>query len=166
VALRYFNAAGADPDGELGEDHAPELHLIPLAIDASLGGPPLKVFGDDYQTPDGTCMRDYIHVSDLAEAHLLALSHLESGGTSRTFNLGNGRPFSVREVIAAVARVAGRAVPHQIAARREGDPAVLFASSDRIQADLGWRPRFAEPDVIVETAWRWRVAHPAGYGNH
>ena len=163
VALRYFNAAGADPEGELGEDHAPERHLIPLAIDAAMGKAPLRLFGDDYPTPDGTCLRDYIHVTDLAQAHALALGHLERGGAAATFNLGNGRPFSVREVIDEVGRVSGRAVPIERAPRREGDPAVLFASSARIAAELGWRPDYPELPAIIETAWRWRRAHPNGY---
>ena len=163
VALRYFNAAGADPAGALGEEHVPELHVIPLAIEAARGGPPLQVFGDDYPTPDGTCLRDYVHVTDLADAHLLALDHLERGGESRTYNLGNGRPYSVRDVVAEVGRAAGRPVPCRAAPRRAGDPAVLFASSGRIQEELGWRPRYADLPVIVDTAWRWRLAHPHGY---
>jgi len=163
VVLRYFNAAGADPDGDLGEDHRPESHLIPLAIDAARGGAPLHVFGQDYPTPDGTCLRDYIHVTDLADAHLLALARLESGGASATYNLGNGRPFSVLDVIGAVAEVSGRRVPWVPGPRRDGDPAVLFAASGRIEEELGWHPRFREPAGIVETAWRWRAAHPAGY---
>ena len=163
VALRYFNAAGADPDGDVGEAHLPEVHLIPLAIEAALGGAPLKVFGDDYSTPDGTCLRDYIHVSDLASAHLLALAHLESGGQSRVYNLGIGTPFSVRAVIAAVERVSGRTVPTDMAPRRAGDPGVLFASSHRISAELGWAPTFTSLDAIVECAWRWRMAHPNGF---
>jgi UDP-glucose-4-epimerase GalE len=163
VTLRYFNAAGADPEGDLGEDHRPEGHLIPIAIDAALGGAPLRVFGDDYPTPDGTCLRDYIHVSDLADAHLLALKRLECTDASGTYNLGNGRPFSVRDVIAAVERVSGRRVPWVRAPRRDGDPGVLFASSDLIRRDLGWRPAISSLDEIVATAWRWRAAHPHGY---
>jgi UDP-glucose-4-epimerase GalE len=163
VALRYFNAAGADPDGELGEDHAPEIHVVPRAIDAALGRDPFEVFGTDYATDDGTCLRDYVHVTDLASAHVLALDSLRSGAPSTVYNLGNGRPTSVLAVLKAVERVSARAVPHRVGPRRAGDPAVLFASSDRIKAELGWRPRFEEIDVIVETAWRWRVAHPNGY---
>jgi UDP-glucose 4-epimerase len=163
IALRYFNAAGADPDGELGEDHAPEQHLIPRAIDAALGRDTFQVFGDDYDTPDGTCLRDYIHVTDLATAHVLALDALRAGGASARYNLGNGRPTSVREVVDAVKRVIGRDVPFTMGPRRAGDPAVLYASSARIRQDLGWRPAFEEIDVIVETAWRWREAHPGGY---
>jgi UDP-glucose-4-epimerase GalE len=164
IALRYFNAAGADPSGEIGEDHRPEAHLIPLALEAARGGPPLRVFGVDYPTPDGTCLRDYIHVSDLAGAHLLALQHLEAGGTSDRYNLGNGQPFSVKDVLAAVERVTGLRVPWVPGARRDGDPSVLFASSARIRRELGWRPSISSLDEIVRTAWRWHAAHPAGYG--
>lgn len=163
VALRYFNAAGADPAGQLGEDHRPERHLIPLALAAANGGERLQVFGDDYPTPDGTCLRDYIHVTDLAQAHLLALAELERAPRSGVYNLGNGRPFSVREVIETVARVTGREVPHAVSARRPGDPAVLYASSERIRRDLGWSPRFGELTTIIETAWRWQQSHPQGY---
>ena len=163
VALRYFNAAGADPDGDLGEDHEPELHLIPRALDAAAGRGSFQIFGEDYDTPDGTCLRDYIHVTDLAEAHLLALDALRGGAATAYYNLGNGRPTSVREVVDAVARVVGRPVPVTIGPRREGDPAVLFASSERIKKDLGWRPRLEDVDTIVETAWRWRERHPSGY---
>jgi len=164
IALRYFNAAGADPDGELGEDHSPELHLIPRAIDAALGRDSFQVFGDDYDTPDGTCLRDYVHVTDLASAHVLALEALRSGAASTKYNLGNGRPTSVKTVIDSVERVTGRKVPHTVGPRRPGDPGVLYASSARIKKDLGWSPRFEDIDVIVETAWRWREAHPHGYG--
>jgi UDP-glucose 4-epimerase len=163
VALRYFNAAGADPGGELGEDHRPELHLIPLALAASSGGQPLKVFGDDYPTPDGTCLRDYVHVTDLAQAHLLALGLLEREGRSAVYNLGNGRPYSVREVIDTVGRVTGSPVAHAVSLRREGDPAVLYASSERIRRELGWAPRFEALERIIETAWLWRQSHPLGY---
>jgi UDP-glucose 4-epimerase len=164
VALRYFNAAGADPDGDLGEDHDPEIHVIPRAIDAALGRGSFQIFGEDYPTPDGTCLRDYIHVTDLAAAHLVALDRLRGGGPSAAYNLGNGRPSSVRDVVAAVERVTGRKVPVQLGPRREGDPAVLVASSDRLKNELGWRPQFEDLDTIVETAWRWRAAHPQGYG--
>jgi UDP-glucose-4-epimerase GalE len=165
VALRYFNAAGADPDGQLGEDHAPEQHLIPRAIDAALGRASFAIFGEDYDTPDGTCLRDYIHVTDLASAHILALEALRGGAASTRYNLGNGRPTSVKAVVDSVARVVGRKVPYTLGPRRAGDPAVLFASSDRIKRDLGWAPQFEEIDTIVETAWRWRAAHPNGYGD-
>jgi UDP-glucose 4-epimerase len=164
ACLRYFNAAGADAAGRLGEDHDPETHLIPLAIDAALGRrAALDVFGNDYPTPDGTCIRDYVHVGDLAAAHLLALDRLEEG--SVTWNLGNGAGHSVLDVIRATERVAGRPVPHGIAARRPGDPAVLVAGSAAAQR-AGWRPRHAELDTIVRTAWTWREAHPDGYGGH
>jgi UDP-glucose 4-epimerase len=162
AALRYFNAAGADPEGRLGEDHDPETHLVPLAIDAALGRrPPLTVFGDDYPTPDGTCMRDYVHVTDLADAHLRVLDLLERG--SCRYNLGNGAGHSVREVIGAVERVGGRSVPHSVGPRRPGDPPMLVASSERLRRDTGWSPRYAELDEIVRTAWAWRERHPRGY---
>ena len=167
IALRYFNAAGADPDGELGEDHEPEIHLIPRAIDATTGGPGLQVFGDDYPTPDGTCLRDYIHVADLADAHVRALETLalgEASGKSGAYNIGTGRPQSVREVISAVERVTGRTVPWTLAPRRAGDPAVLCASADKARAAFGWTPRFPSIDDIVRTAWAWRQTHPRGYG--
>ena len=164
ISLRYFNAAGADPDGELGEDHDPETHLIPRAIDAALGGPPLRVFGDDYPTPDGTCLRDYVHVSDLADAHVRALGALERGATTAAYNLGAGRPVSVRQVIAAVERIGKREVPRSLTPRRPGDPAVLYASHAAISRALGWQPRYDDLDAIVETAWRWRAQHPRGYG--
>jgi UDP-glucose-4-epimerase GalE len=164
VCLRYFNAAGADPDGELGEEHDPETHLIPRAVAAAWGGEPLRVFGTDYPTPDGTCLRDYVHVSDLADAHVLALNALERERRSAVYNVGIGRPFSVREVISAVERVSGRAVPHVTVPRRDGDPAVLFASSDRIRTGLLWRPRFTDLAGIVETAWQWRRSRPHGFG--
>lgn len=164
VVLRYFNAAGADPEGDLGEDHHPEIHVIPLALAAASGGTALRVFGEDYPTPDGTCLRDYIHVADLADAHVLALDHLARGGASATYNLGNGRPTSVRDVIDSVARVTGRNVSWERAPRRAGDPAILFASSERIRRELGWRPRFEEIDLIVRTAAAWHERHPDGYG--
>ena len=165
VALRYFNASGADPDGLLGEDHDPEIHLIPRAIMAATGGEPLQVFGDDYPTPDGTCQRDYVHVADLAQAHLLALARLEQGGASAVYNLGNGEAVSVREVIDAVERVSGRKVPFVTSPRRPGDPARLVASSVRARLELGWRPALAAVDDIVGTAWRWHQSHPRGYAS-
>lgn len=163
VVLRYFNAAGADPDGELGEDHTPELHLIPRAIDAALGRGSFQIFGTDYDTPDGTCLRDYVHVTDLAAAHVLALDALDGGSASARYNLGNGQPTSVKQVVDAVERVTGQRVPAAIGDRRAGDPAVLFASSDRIRRELGWTPGFEDVETIVETAYRWREAHPSGY---
>lgn len=162
ATLRYFNAAGADPQGRAGEDHDPETHLIPLAIDAALGSrPPLTVFGTDYPTPDGTGIRDYVHVTDLADAHLRVLPLLDT--RSVRYNLGNGKGYSVREVIDAVERVGGRKVPHALGPRREGDPAVLVASSMALRRDTGWSPRFPALEDIVLTAWEWRVAHPGGY---
>jgi UDP-glucose-4-epimerase GalE len=164
VRLRYFNAAGADPDGELGEDHAPEIHVIPRAFDAASGGAPIDIFGEDYPTPDGTCLRDYIHVTDLADAHVRALRRLEQGGASTTYNLGTERPSSVRDVIGSVERVTGRTVASRPAPRRPGDPAVLFASAQRIREELGWVPKRPDLDTIVADAWRWHSAHPYGYG--
>jgi UDP-glucose-4-epimerase GalE len=164
VRLRYFNAAGADPDGELGEDHAPEIHVIPRAFDAASGGAPIDIFGEDYPTPDGTCLRDYIHVTDLADAHVRALRRLEQGGASTTYNLGTERPSSVRDVIGSVERVTGRKVASRPAPRRPGDPAVLFASAQRIREELGWVPKRPDLDTIVADAWRWHSAHPYGYG--
>jgi UDP-glucose 4-epimerase len=163
AALRYFNAAGADASGRLGEDHTPETHLIPLAIDAMLGRrPPLTVFGTDYATPDGTAIRDYVHVADLATAHLAALAQLDAGRDA-VFNLGTGTGHSVRAVIDAVARVSGRPVPHTLGPRRAGDPPVLVASSASIHQATGWTPRFRSLDEIVATALVWREAHPHGY---
>jgi UDP-glucose 4-epimerase len=163
VVLRYFNAAGADPDGLLGEDHTPEIHLIPRAIDATMGAEPLSIFGDDYPTPDGTCLRDYIHVVDLADAHVRALGRLQEGGASAHYNLGTGKPNSVREILKSVEKVTGRAVPHSMAPRREGDPATLYAGNAKVQRELGWRPQYTNLDEIVETAWQWRRRHPQGY---
>ncbi|MBM3772292.1 MAG: UDP-glucose 4-epimerase GalE [Acidimicrobiia bacterium] len=163
TALRYFNASGADPDGELGEDHSPEIHLIPRAIDAATGGLGLTVFGDDYPTPDGTCLRDYIHVSDLADAHVKALQRIAAGGASRAYNLGTGTPHSVRAVIEAVQRVAGRPVPWTLGPRRAGDPTALYAAPGRARAELGWKPRLADLDTIVASAWAWHRTHPRGY---
>jgi UDP-glucose 4-epimerase len=164
ASLRYFNAAGADPAGRYGEDHRPESHLIPLVIDAALGRrPALDVYGNDYPTPDGTCVRDYVHVTDLADAHLLALDSLSRG--SITVNLGNGTGHSVLQVIDAVERVSGSKVPYRIGPRRSGDPAVLVASSTQAQRELGWRPRFGDLDEIVRTALQWRRQHPNGYAD-
>ena len=162
ACLRYFNAAGSDPEGRAGEDHEPETHLIPLVIDAAFGRrPPLTVFGEDYPTADGTCIRDYVHVSDLASAHLAALDCLD--GRSVTFNLGSGTGHSVLEVIRSVERVTGRTVPYTVGPRRPGDPAVLVASSDAIRRETGWSPRFVELDETVRTAVAWREAHASGY---
>ena len=164
ACLRYFNAAGADPAGRLGEDHDPETHLIPLVIDAALGRrPEIAVFGQDYPTPDGTCIRDYIHVADLATAHTSALARLDR--RSVTYNLGNGAGHSVMAVIGAVERVSGSRVPVRLAARRPGDPAVLVAGSGRLRRETGWAPRYDALDTIVSHALAWRQAHPAGYGD-
>jgi UDP-glucose-4-epimerase GalE len=163
VALRYFNAAGADPDGEVGEDHSPEIHLIPRAIEAATGGRGLQVFGDDYPTPDGTCLRDYVHVADLADAHVRALEAVAETGKSGAYNLGTGHPHSVREVIDTVERITGRPVPWTLAPRRPGDPAVLFAAAQKAHAELHWTPRYADLETIVRTAWDWHRAHPQGY---
>ena len=165
MSLRYFNAAGADPDGEIGEDHAPEIHVIPRAIEAAMGGRGLQVFGDDYPTPDGTCLRDYVHVSDLADAHVRALEASIETGRSGAYNLGTGHPHSVRAVIDTVERVTERNVPWTLAPRRPGDPAVLFADPQKAHAELHWTPRYGELDVIVRTAWEWHRTHPQGYGD-
>jgi UDP-glucose 4-epimerase len=157
VALRYFNASGADPQGRLGEEHAPETHLIPLLLNAVTSGKPATVFGDDYDTPDGTCIRDYVHVLDLAQAHILALEHLLQGGASDQFNVGSGTGHSVREVIRAVEEVTGQKVPYTIGPRREGDPPALVASSDKLQAKLGWSPKY-DLRTIVEHAWNFARA--------
>ena len=164
IRLRYFNAAGADPDGELGEDHSPEIHVIPRAFEAASGGHPIEIFGEDYLTSDGTCLRDYIHVVDLANAHVRALRRLEQDGASATYNVGTERPSSVRDVIASVERVTGRTVAHRSAPRRAGDPGVLFASAQRIRDELGWVPQRPELDTIVADAWRWHSTHPHGFG--
>jgi UDP-arabinose 4-epimerase len=161
AALRYFNAAGADPDGEIGENHDPETHLIPLAIGAALGqAPELKIFGTDYPTPDGTAIRDYIHVADLADAHLRALKRLESGDQALALNLGTGRGHSVREVVASVEKISGRKVPRVEVGRRAGDPPSLVADARRAMERLGWRPQYAELDTIVEHAFRWHDRKP------
>ena len=162
ASLRYFNAAGADPLGRAGEDHTPETHLIPRAIMATMGkAPPLHVFGTDYDTPDGTAIRDYVHVADLAAAHIAVLPRLERG--SVRYNIGNGAGHSVREVMAAVERVSGRKVPHENGPRRAGDPPSLVASSALIRAETGWAPKHADLDDIVRTAWNWHAANPLGY---
>ncbi|OFW14440.1 MAG: UDP-glucose 4-epimerase GalE [Acidobacteria bacterium RIFCSPLOWO2_02_FULL_67_21] len=163
VSLRYFNAAGADPEGELGEDHDPEIHAIPRAIAAASGGPVFEIFGEDYPTPDGTCLRDYVHVADLADAHLRALHHLEGGGPSAAYNVGTEQPSSVKDVLAAVERATGRPVPRHAVLRRPGDPSVLYASAARIREELGWRPQRAALDTIVGDAWRWHSSRPAGF---
>ena len=156
VVLRYFNAAGADPDGEIGESHDPETHIIPLVLDVASGKrPDIKVFGTDYPTPDGSCVRDYIHVSDLAEAHLLSLNYLENGGKSDCFNLGNEIGTSVLEVVNAVKHVTGQDFPVTFAPRRQGDPAILVGSSEKARTVLDWKPQFADINTIVRHAWKW-----------
>ena len=158
ISLRYFNAAGADPDTEIGEDHDPETHLIPLVLNAAAGRRPhITVFGDDYDTPDGTCIRDYIHVTDLADAHLLALKSLEKGAASTAYNLGNGQGFSVSQVIDTARRVTGREVAVQTGARRAGDPPQLVGDATRAIEALGWNPSFAALEDIIETAWKWHL---------
>lgn len=164
IALRYFNVAGADASGEIGEDHSPETHLIPIILQVPLGRrEKLSVFGDDYDTPDGTCIRDYIHVSDLARAHVLALRRLLDGGESDVFNLGNGNGFSVLEMLEAARRVTGHAIPAVVEARRAGDPARLVASSDKAREILGWTPEYDSVEQIIADAWRWHQSHPHGY---
>ena len=166
VALRYFNAAGALPAGGVGEDHTPESHLIPLILKTALGQrEAISVYGTDYPTADGTCIRDYIHVTDLATAHVLALEHLLAGGGPRTYNLGSQKGFSVREVIDKATQVTGVDFPVVEAPRRAGDPAVLVASSAKFQADFPWQPRYSDLDTILRTAWDWHRSHPDGYGN-
>ncbi len=163
AALRYFNAAGASPDGTIGEDHQPETHLIPLIVQAAMGQRPyIEIFGNDYPTPDGTCVRDYIHVDDLAEAHLLALEKLRPGQPLYC-NLGIGKGYSVREVIRAVEEVTGQKVPVVEGPRRPGDPPALVAAADQARAELGWQPRYQDLRSIVETAWNWHRQHPQGY---
>ena len=155
IRLRYFNACGADPESGLGERHDPETHLIPLILRAVQTGKPVTLFGDDYPTPDGTCIRDYIHVSDLAEAHIVAVEHLLQGGKSDSFNVGTGSGHSVKEVLAAVERVTGKKAPYSIGPRREGDPPSLVADSSKLQKALGWRPKRADLDGIVRDAWQF-----------
>lgn len=164
VSLRYFNAAGALPDGSIGEDHKTETHLIPLILQVPTGRRDhITVFGDDYPTPDGTCLRDYIHVVDLADAHVLALEYLRKGGASDIFNLGNGQGFSVKEMIAAAEKATGRSIKVEIGARRAGDPAQLIASSEKARAVLGWKPQFTDVEQVIGTAWKWHESHPHGY---
>lgn len=156
VCLRYFNAAGADPQGDIGEEHDPETHLIPLALAAAAGeGNPLVIFGDDYPTPDGCCMRDYIHVTDLAQAHVLALQSLENGDASGVYNLGTGRGHSVLEVVAAIEAVTGKTVPYTLGPRRPGDPPSLVANADLFRRTFGWQPQYSQMNTIIRTAWNW-----------
>jgi UDP-glucose-4-epimerase GalE len=165
AALRYFNAAGASADGSIGEDHDPETHLIPLVLQTAMGQRPcIEVFGTDYPTPDGTCIRDYIHIEDLAEAHLLALERLQLG-KGLLYNLGIGRGYSVREVIRMAEEVTDKKVAVKEGPRRQGDPPELIASSAKIERELGWKPRFTDLRTIIETAWKWHKSHPRGYAD-
>ena len=164
VCLRYFNAAGADPDGEIGEAHYPETHLVPLILQTALGiRKEIVVFGDDYSTKDGTCIRDYIHINDLAKAHLQALEGLLHGNDSNAYNLGNGNGYSVSEVIDVARRITGKSIAVRVGERRDGDAAVLISSSEKAIKELGWKPRYTDLESIVETAWNWHRNHPNGF---
>ena len=164
VSLRYFNACGAHPNGKIGEAHDPETHLIPLILQVPNGKrADIKIFGDDYDTKDGTCVRDYIHVNDLAQAHILAMEYLAKGGNSDVFNLGNGVGFTVKEVIDVARSVTNHSIPATIEARRAGDPSVLIASSDKAKTVLGWKPKYDDLETIISTAWNWHKGHPNGY---
>ncbi|AJO20464.1 UDP-glucose 4-epimerase [Bacillus paralicheniformis] len=164
VVLRYFNVAGAHVDGLVGEDHQPETHLIPIILQVALGKrDKIMIFGDDYPTADGTCIRDYIHVMDLVDAHILAVERLRKGGESTVYNLGNGTGFSVKEVVETARKVTGCPIPAEVAERRAGDPAQLIASSEKAVKELGWQPKYAELETIIDSAWKWFKAHPNGY---
>ncbi|MCL5103924.1 MAG: UDP-glucose 4-epimerase GalE [Armatimonadetes bacterium] len=164
ISLRYFNASGADPSGLIGEDHTPEHHIIPLVLDVAMGKrDKFSIFGTDWPTRDGTCVRDYIHVTDLAQAHILGLDALRNGKKTTAYNMGNGNGYTVREVIAMAEEITGKKVNAVEAGRRPGDPAVLVASSEKITTELGFEPRFPELRTIIETAWRWQCSHPNGY---
>lgn len=166
VILRYFNACGAHISGNIGEDHSPESHLIPLIIQAAMGKrDSIKLFGNDYNTPDGTCVRDYVHVSDLAQAHYLALQKIRKGDQSDIYNLGNGKGFSVKEVVEVVRKVTGKNITAVDAPRRPGDPAILVASSEKIKKELNWKPKMNDLETIVSTAWEWHSKHPNGYND-
>ena len=165
ASLRYFNAAGAAPDGAIGEDHDPETHLVPIVLQVALGQrQSVQIFGTDYPTRDGTCVRDYIHVCDLAQAHILAMERIEPG-KGCWYNLGNGNGYTVREVIDVARKVTGRKIPAEVGPRRPGDPPELVASSAKIMRELGWKPQYPDLETIIETAWRWHEAHPNGYGD-
>ncbi|WP_405097044.1 UDP-glucose 4-epimerase GalE [Oceanobacillus sp. FSL H7-0719] len=164
VSLRYFNVAGARESAEIGEDHNPETHLIPIILQVALNKRPfISIFGDDYPTPDGTCIRDYIHVEDLIHAHLLALDYLKNGGESDIFNLGSSQGFSVKEIIDAVKEVTGKAIPAKVGDRRPGDPATLIASSEKAKNILGWKPARTSIERIIQDAWNWHIKNPNGY---
>ncbi|MYL32143.1 UDP-glucose 4-epimerase GalE [Pontibacillus yanchengensis] len=166
IVFRYFNVAGADPNGRLGEDHRPETHLIPIILQVALGKrEKIMVFGDDYDTPDGTCIRDYVHVNDLVDVHLLAVRALQKGAESDIYNLGNGHGFSVKEVIETVRQVTGHPIPAEVAPRRPGDPAKLVASSEKAKNKLGWKPNYSDLETMIETAWNWCRKHPDGYSS-
>lgn len=166
IVLRYFNVAGAHLKEDIGEDHDPETHLIPIILQVALGQrEKIMIFGDDYNTPDGTCIRDYIHVTDLVAAHLLAIEKLRENGSSGTYNLGNGNGFSVKEVIETARKVTGKEIPSEVAPRRAGDPAKLVASSEKAMQELGWKPQFASLEQIIRSAWDWYQKHPEGYKN-
>ena len=164
VALRYFNVAGAAPDGTIGEDHGPETHLVPIIMQVAQGKrPELSIFGDDYNTPDGTNVRDYVHVMDLADAHILALKYLEDNNQSNAFNLGSSTGFSNKQMLEAAREVTGKEIPAKIAARRPGDPDSLIAASDKARSVLGWKPQYDDVHDIIATAWKWHSTHPKGY---
>ncbi len=166
ICLRYFNAAGADPEGELGEDHRPETHLIPIVLETALGKRDhINIFGDKYPTKDGTCIRDYIHVTDLAAAHLLALEKLLDGGSSEKYNLGNQKGFTVKEVIEKARRITGKPIPEKITGPRPGDPPALIGSCEKAIKELGWETKFSDLDTIINTAWKWHKNNPDGYGS-
>ena len=164
VSLRYFNACGAHPNGQIGEAHNPETHLIPLILQVPNGQREfISIFGNDYDTKDGTCVRDYIHVNDLAQAHILAMEYLRKGGESNIFNLGNGVGFTVKEVVEAARKITKHSIPAKEEPRRAGDPSTLIASSDKAKEILGWKPQFADLETILSTAWKWHQTHPNGY---
>ena len=164
VALRYFNVAGAKPDGSIGEDHHPETHLLPIVLQVAMGErEKLQIFGDDYNTPDGTNVRDYVHPFDLADAHILAVDYLRNGNESSAFNLGSSTGFSNLEIVKAAREVTGKEIPAEIAARRGGDPDTLIAASEKARKVLGWKPEFDDIHKIIETAWKWHTTHPQGY---
>lgn len=164
VALRYFNVAGAKSDGTIGEDHQPESHLVPIILQVALGQrEKLAIYGDDYNTPDGTCIRDYVHVEDLIDAHIRSLEYLENGGESNIFNLGSSKGFSVQEILVAARSVTEKTIPAEVVARRAGDPGILIASSDKAKEILGWEPKYTDIKDIIATAWEWHESHPNGY---
>ncbi len=166
IALRYFNVAGAKPDGSIGEDHHPETHLLPIVLQVAMGErEKLQIFGDDYNTPDGTNVRDYVHPFDLADAHILAVDYLRNGNESSAFNLGSSTGFSNLEIVKAAREVTGKEIPAEIAARRGGDPDTLIAASEKARKVLGWKPEFDDIHKIIETAWKWHTTHPQGYND-